>query len=247
MVADVRTSFPSADGFYRPENYNRRCYGPVRYRTALASSLNIPAVKVLLDAGGPAALHERLRECGLTTLDRPADVYGLGLTLGNCEARLLEITNAYASLARLGEYRPWRVLSTSADLVAPLFAAGAGLADRRYVERQFRAHPGFRHEFRAPFRLSRRLQDRARAPTSAITGRSDSRPSIPSASGWEISMAHRCGKFPVSPARGRFSIRSSIICTRITGTSWYRTPGRNRGAQRPSAHRQMLARQKLMA
>ena len=55
MVADVRTSFRSADGFYRPENYNRRCYGPVRYRTALASSLNIPAVKVLLAAGGPEA------------------------------------------------------------------------------------------------------------------------------------------------------------------------------------------------
>lgn len=113
MVADVRTSFPSADGFYRPENYNRRCYGPVRYRTALASSLNIPAVKVLLAAGGPAALHERLRECGLTTLDRSAEIYGLGLTLGNCEARLLEMTNAYASLARLGEFRPWRVLTTS--------------------------------------------------------------------------------------------------------------------------------------
>jgi penicillin-binding protein 1C len=113
MVADVRTSFPAAGGFYRPENYNRRCYGPVRYRTALASSLNIPAVKVLVEAGGPAALHERLRECGLTTLNRPAEVYGLGLTLGNCEARLLEMTNAYASLARLGEFRPWRVLSTS--------------------------------------------------------------------------------------------------------------------------------------
>ena len=113
MVADVRTSFPAAGGFYRPENYNRRCYGPVRYRTALASSLNIPAVKVLLSAGGPAALHERLRECGLTTLNRPAEVYGLGLTLGNCEARLLEMTNAYASLARLGEFRPWRVLSTN--------------------------------------------------------------------------------------------------------------------------------------
>jgi len=112
MVADVRTSFPAAGGFYRPENYNRRCYGPVRYRTALASSLNIPAVKVLVAAGGPAALHERLRECGLTTLNRPAEVYGLGLTLGNCEARLLEMTNAYASLARLGEFRPWRVLST---------------------------------------------------------------------------------------------------------------------------------------
>jgi penicillin-binding protein 1C len=113
MVADVRTSFPSADGFYRPENYNRRCYGPVRYRTALASSLNIPAVKVLLAAGGPEALHERLRLCGLTTLNRSAEAYGLGLTLGNCEGRLLEITNAYASLARLGEYRPWRVLTTT--------------------------------------------------------------------------------------------------------------------------------------
>jgi penicillin-binding protein 1C len=113
MVADVRTSFPSAEGFYRPENYNRHCYGPVRYRTALASSLNIPAVKVLLAAGGPAALHERLRECGLTTLNRSPEIYGLGLTLGNCEARLLEMTNAYASLARLGEFRPWRVLSNS--------------------------------------------------------------------------------------------------------------------------------------
>ena len=110
-IADVRTSFPTDGGFYRPENYNRRCYGPVRYRTALGSSLNIPAVKVLLEAGGPAALHERLRAVGLTTLDKPAEIYGLGLTLGNCEARLLELTNAYASLARLGEYKPWRILS----------------------------------------------------------------------------------------------------------------------------------------
>jgi penicillin-binding protein 1C len=117
IVADVRTSFPAAGGFYRPENYNRRCYGPVRYRTALASSLNIPAVKVLLAAGGPPALHERLRECGLTSLNRPAEIYGLGLTLGNCEARLLEMTNAYASLARLGEFRPWRVLPAKATAV----------------------------------------------------------------------------------------------------------------------------------
>jgi penicillin-binding protein 1C len=114
MVADVRTSFPADGGFYRPENYNRRCYGPVRYRTALASSLNIPAVKVLSAAGGPAALHERLREVGLTTLNRAPEIYGLGLTLGNCEARLLEMTNAYASLARLGEFQPWHVTRAAA-------------------------------------------------------------------------------------------------------------------------------------
>ena len=113
MVADVPTSFAAADGFYRPENYNRRCYGPVTYRTALASSLNIPAVRVLQTIGGPAALHARLHEVGLTTLEHEPEIYGLGLTLGNCEARLLELTNAYASLARLGEYRSWRVLRDS--------------------------------------------------------------------------------------------------------------------------------------
>jgi penicillin-binding protein 1C len=114
MVADVRTSFPAADGFYRPENYNRRCYGPVTYRVALGSSLNISAVKVLLAAGGPEALHQRLQSVSLTTLDQPAEVYGPGLTLGNCEARLLELTNAYASLARLGELR-----TTDTDAVVP--------------------------------------------------------------------------------------------------------------------------------
>jgi penicillin-binding protein 1C len=126
MVADVRTSFPTGDGFYRPENYNRRCYGPVRYRTALASSLNISAVKVLLAAGGPGALYERLRQAGLTTLDRPADIYGLGLTLGNCEGRLLELTNAYAGLARLGEFRPWRLVPET-----PTFARS--LSRKEYV------------------------------------------------------------------------------------------------------------------
>lgn len=109
LLADVRTSFPTGDGFYRPENYNRRCYGPVSLRTALGSSLNIPAVKTLQNAGGPAALQKRLLEVGLTTLTHPPEVYGLGLTLGNCEARLLELTNAYASLARLGSYRPYRL------------------------------------------------------------------------------------------------------------------------------------------
>jgi penicillin-binding protein 1C len=65
---------------------------------------------VLAAHGGPAALHERLRACGLTTLTHPAEYYGLGLTLGNAEARLLELANAYACLARLGEFKPYRLV-----------------------------------------------------------------------------------------------------------------------------------------
>ena len=107
VVADLPTEFPTRSAIYRPQNYSHRFYGPMRMRVALANSLNISAVKVLADhAGGPAALLSTLRACGLTTLPLNADHYGLGLTLGNAEARLVELTNAYACLARLGEYRP---------------------------------------------------------------------------------------------------------------------------------------------
>ena len=109
VVADVPTTFATATGVYRPQNYTQRCFGPVRYRVALGNSLNIPAVKVLSAAGGPVALHERLEQWGLSTLTRPAGDYGLGLTIGNCEVRLLELCNAYATLARLGRHLPYRL------------------------------------------------------------------------------------------------------------------------------------------
>jgi penicillin-binding protein 1C len=113
IVADVPTEFATSTGLFAPANYNRRCYGPMRYRLALANSLNISAVKVLASIGGPYPLLQLLRGCGLTTLDRPAEHYGLGLTIGTGEARLLELANAYACLARLGQSKPWRLLLDS--------------------------------------------------------------------------------------------------------------------------------------
>jgi len=110
IVADVPTEFPTATGLFAPVNYDRHCYGPMRYRLALANSLNISAVKVLASIGGPEPLQQLLRQCGLSTLDRPAEYYGLGLTIGNAETRLLELANAYATLARLGEYKPYRLV-----------------------------------------------------------------------------------------------------------------------------------------
>ena len=116
VVADLPAEFPSRGAVYKPENYSHRFYGPMRLRPALANSLNISAVKVLAEkSGGPPALLQRLRDCGVTTLPLPADHYGLGLTLGNSEARLLELTNAYACLARLGEYRSCRWLLGNRD------------------------------------------------------------------------------------------------------------------------------------
>jgi penicillin-binding protein 1C len=110
VVADVPTDFATETGLYRPNNYNHRFYGPVTLRFALANSLNVAAIKVLGRAGGPHALYDTLRSAGITTLEHPAAYYGLGLTIGNGEVRLLELTNAFASLARLGIYRRFNLL-----------------------------------------------------------------------------------------------------------------------------------------
>ncbi len=109
VVADVPSAFPTTTGVFAPVNYDRQFHGPVRCRVALANSLNVAAVRVLDALGGPAPLLRALQACGLTTLTRPPEFYGLGLTIGNSEVRLLELVNAYACLARLGEYRPWRL------------------------------------------------------------------------------------------------------------------------------------------
>ena len=119
VVADVPALFATPTGLYRPENYNRRCAGPVSYRQALGNSLNIPAVRVLAGLGGASALQERLRAWGLTTLEKPAGEYGLGLTIGNAETRLLELANGYATLARMGEWRPYRLSAANAQRSTP--------------------------------------------------------------------------------------------------------------------------------
>ena len=120
IVADVPTEFVTTTGLFAPVNYNRHCYGPVRYRVALANSLNISAVKVLESIGGPEPLQHLLQQCGLSTLNQSPNEYGLGLTIGNADVRLLELANAYACLARLAEYQPYQLLAKPAhDNSAP--------------------------------------------------------------------------------------------------------------------------------
>src|SRR6201993_785803 len=115
VIADVPTDFPTETGLYHPNNYNHRFYGPVTLRFALANSLNVAAIKVLEQEGGPDTLYSTLERAGNTTFEHPAAYYGLGLTIGNGEVRLLELANAYAALARLGVYKPFRLLTSSGN------------------------------------------------------------------------------------------------------------------------------------
>jgi len=101
MMVDVRTSFTTREGDpYVPRNYDRQWRGPVLLRQALASSYNLVAVKVL-DFVGIEAMTGLARSMGITTFD-DADRWGLALTLGGGEVRLLELTAAYGAFANGG-------------------------------------------------------------------------------------------------------------------------------------------------
>lgn len=106
MVADLPVEFSTPTGLFTPKNYSGRTYGPVSYRIALANSLNLAAVRVLEKIGGAETLISSLQAVGITTLTRPVGDYGLGLTIGGGEVTLLELANAYATLARRGLHQP---------------------------------------------------------------------------------------------------------------------------------------------
>jgi penicillin-binding protein 1C len=109
-IADIETQFFTQDGNpYIPRNYDYGYHGLVRYREALANSYNIPAVKVLEKVGVENLLHF-LQKAGLTTLNQTPDHYGLALTLGDGEVKLLELTQAYGMLARDGKTLPVKTL-----------------------------------------------------------------------------------------------------------------------------------------
>lgn len=119
VIADLPIEYSTPTGLYRPENYDKKTYGPVTLRDALGNSLNIPAVKVLQQIGGEKVLLNELQHLGITTLTEAPEHYGLGLTIGNAPVRLLELANAYACLARLGEWLPYSLVPR-ADGSAPL-------------------------------------------------------------------------------------------------------------------------------
>jgi penicillin-binding protein 1C len=104
ILADVETYAASSAGDFTVHNYDEKYHGPVRLRTALACSYNVPAVR-LLESLGTDLLLQRLHLAGMEHLHQNATFYGLGLTLGNGEVSLLELTRAFAALARDGQWQ----------------------------------------------------------------------------------------------------------------------------------------------
>ncbi len=132
VLADVPSHFPTAeDGIiYTPRNYDNQYRGPLRVRAALAGSQNVPAV-AMLSKLGPESLLRLLRNAGFTGLDRTADFYGLGLTLGDAEVTLEQLVKAYSTFARGGkpifsERTAFWVTDILSDSAAREYAFGSG-------------------------------------------------------------------------------------------------------------------------
>ncbi len=91
-ILDSPVVLPQADGSeWRPQNYHRRFHGLVSLREALARSMNLPAVKLIL-AVGPDKVAKTARAFGITSPIRPVP----SLALGSSEVTLLELTRAYS-------------------------------------------------------------------------------------------------------------------------------------------------------
>lgn len=109
VLMDVPTEFPGGIGQppYKPVNYDGKYRGPQQVRFALGNSLNIPAVKMLALVGVKNMLRTAY-DAGLKSLE-PTDEnlkrFGLAITLGGGEIRLLDLTSGYSTLASGGVYR----------------------------------------------------------------------------------------------------------------------------------------------
>ncbi|MBI2018901.1 transglycosylase domain-containing protein [Candidatus Daviesbacteria bacterium] len=99
-ILDSPVTFPDGARNYSPINYDGVFHGPVSIRTALGSSLNVPAVKLLASVGIPDMI-KTAQDLGITTFDDPKR-FGLSLTLGGGEVKMMEMMGVYQAFSQMG-------------------------------------------------------------------------------------------------------------------------------------------------
>jgi penicillin-binding protein 1C len=115
LLDDSGTQIQTSGGLYIPQNYDHQFKGWVSVRTALAASLNVPAVRTLLMVS-PTAFHQQLGQLGLP-LKESGDFYGYSLALGSAEVSLQNLTNAYRALANGGRINQKQVIDARAAFI----------------------------------------------------------------------------------------------------------------------------------
>lgn len=104
---------------YCPKNYDGKFHGKVTLKTALASSYNIPAIK-LLNSIGVNNLVQLGKSLGITTW-KDSSRFGLSLTLGGGEITMLDLAQVYSVFATGGNKIPFNpIISVSDSTGSPL-------------------------------------------------------------------------------------------------------------------------------
>jgi 1A family penicillin-binding protein len=109
ILQDVPTDF----GGYKPLDADRKFRGDVSVRNAISQSLNIPSVEVMQKLGVDNAVSA-FKRMGLSTVNTTTN-YGLSLALGSAEAKLTEMTNAYAAFANNGQQHDLSMITEIKD------------------------------------------------------------------------------------------------------------------------------------
>jgi penicillin-binding protein 1C len=99
LLEDTPLAIMTPTGLYVPQNYDNQFRGTVSVRCALASSLNVPAVKTLL-VTGLEPFVERLKDLGFESIREEPEFYGYSIALGSADVELYELVGAYLALAR---------------------------------------------------------------------------------------------------------------------------------------------------
>lgn len=105
ILDDSPVQLDTASGLYVPKNYDHSFKGPVSVRHALASSLNVPAVRALV-IDDVQQFRDRLWALGYHGLVEDGEYYGFSLALGSAEVSLVEQANAFRTFANQGRYSP---------------------------------------------------------------------------------------------------------------------------------------------
>ena len=126
VIEDAPITYKNQWETYTPVNYDGKFHGKVTLRSALANSFNIPAVK-LAKALGPDNIVSLGQQLGLTGWNVDAS-YGLSVTLGGKEVRLLDLSNVYATFARGGLYENVAPILSVKDIAGKeIYAKDAGV------------------------------------------------------------------------------------------------------------------------
>nr|WP_255263432.1 peptidoglycan glycosyltransferase PbpC [Pseudomonas aegrilactucae] len=128
---------PRRYGDYRPGNFSQGFSGPVAASSALALSLNLPAVQ-LLEAYGPKRFAAQMRMGGMPLILPPLAEPNLSLILGGAGSRLEDLVSGYSAFARDGNSGTLRLQPDAPLVERRLLSPGSAWIIRRILSGQAR-------------------------------------------------------------------------------------------------------------